>query len=65
MPKLKTRKGVAKRFKFTGSGKIKRNKAGKRHILTKKTGKRKRTLRNSGLVDKADMGAIKKSLPYG
>lgn len=65
MPKLKSRKGVAKRFKFTASGKVKRSKAGRRHILTKKTGKRKRALRQPGTVNKADMKAIKRSLPYG
>jgi large subunit ribosomal protein L35 len=48
--KLKTHKGAKKRFKVTGSGRIKRNKAYKSHILTKKTSKRKRRLRQSGLV---------------
>jgi len=50
MPKMKTHKGAAKRFKVTGSGKVKRNKAFKSHILTKKTSKRKRNLRRSGLI---------------
>ena len=50
MPKMKTHKGAAKRFKMTGSGKVRRNKAFKSHILTKKTSKRKRRLRQPGLV---------------
>ncbi len=50
MPKMKTHKGAAKRFKLTGSGKVKRYKANKSHILTKKTSKRKRNLRRSGLI---------------
>ncbi|MFI5228775.1 MAG: 50S ribosomal protein L35 [Gemmatimonadales bacterium] len=50
MPKLKTHKGASKRFKVTGSGKVRRNKAFKSHILTKKTSKRKRRLRQPGLV---------------
>ncbi len=51
MPKLKTHKGAAKRFKTTASGKVKRNHAGKNHILTKKSQKRKRKLRDSTLVE--------------
>ena len=50
MPKMKTHKGAAKRFKITGSGKVKRYKAFKSHILTKKTSKRKRNLRQAGLI---------------
>ena len=50
MPKMKTHKGAAKRFKTTGAGKVKRYKAFKSHILTKKTSKRKRNLRQSGLI---------------
>ena len=50
MPKMKTHKGATKRFKTTGSGKVKRFKAFKSHILTKKTSKRKRRLRQAGLV---------------
>jgi large subunit ribosomal protein L35 len=50
MPKMKTHKGAAKRFKVTGSGKVKRYKAFKSHILTKKTSKRKRNLRRAGLI---------------
>ena len=50
MPKMKSHRGARKRFSITGSGKVKRNKAGKSHILTKKTSKRKRRLRQPGLV---------------
>jgi large subunit ribosomal protein L35 len=64
MPKMKTNRGAAKRFKLTGSGKIKRNKAFTSHILTKKSTKRKRGLRQSGLVDSANAKAIRKILPY-
>ena len=64
MPKMKTNRGAAKRFKLTGSGKIKRNKAFSSHILTKKSTKRKRGLRQSDLVDSANTKAIKKILPY-
>lgn len=64
MPKMKTKRGAAKRFKLTGSGKIKRNKAYSSHILTKKSTKRKRGLRQSGLVDAANTKAIKRILPY-
>ena len=62
MPKLKTNKGAAKRFKLTGSGKIKRSKAYLRHILTSKTTKQKRNLRASGVVSKADSARVKKML---
>ena len=55
MPKMKTKRGAAKRFKLTGSGKIKRNKAFSSHILTKKSTKRKRDLRKSDLVDSANL----------
>lgn len=64
MPKMKTNRGAAKRFKATGSGKIVRNKAFASHILTKKSTKRKRGLRQSGLVDDADIKNIKRILPY-
>ncbi|WP_058486156.1 50S ribosomal protein L35 [Defluviitalea phaphyphila] len=64
MPKLKTHKGAAKRFKVTGTGKLKRSKAYKSHILTKKTAKRKRNLRQAGLVDNTNEKQIKKLLPY-
>jgi large subunit ribosomal protein L35 len=64
MPKIKTHRGAAKRLKLTKSGKIKRAKAYKSHILTKKTAKRKRGLRQPGLVSHADEKRIKKLLPY-
>ena len=64
MPKMKTNRGAAKRFKLTGSGKIKRSKAFSSHILTKKTTKRKRGLRLSDLVDSANLKGIRKILPY-
>ena len=57
MPKLKTHRGAAKRFRLTSSGKARRSQANKRHILTKKTSKRKRRLRQAGLV--ATNGEIK------
>ena len=65
MPKLKTHKGAAKRCKLTASGKVKRTKAGKRHILTKKTRKRKRSLRKSAAVDSTVEKKIRNLLPYG
>jgi len=64
MPKMKTNRGAAKRFKATGTGKIKRNKAYASHILTKKSTKRKRGLRQGGLVDESNVKQIKKILPY-
>ncbi len=64
MPKMKTNRGAAKRFKKTGTGKIKRHKAYTSHILTKKSTKQKRGLRKSGLVDSANAKAIRKILPY-
>ncbi|WDV47324.1 50S ribosomal protein L35 [Clostridiaceae bacterium M8S5] len=64
MPKMKTRKGVAKRFKRTGSGKLKRNSNFKNHILGKKTSKRKRQLKKSKLVSTSDYKRLKSSLPY-
>lgn len=64
MPKIKTKKSVAKRFKKTKRGKIKRSRAFKSHILTKKSGKRKRGLRKSGIVSKTQAKTIKTLLPY-
>jgi len=64
MPKMKTNRAAAKRFKKTGSGKIKRNKANGAHILTKKSQKRKRNLRKSATVDSANEKNIKRLLPY-
>jgi len=62
MPKMKTKSSAKKRFKFTGSGKIKRKHAFKSHILTKKATKRKRNLTKTGLVDKSDVANIKRQL---
>ena len=64
MPKMKTNRGAAKRFKLTGSGKIKRSKAYARHILTKKTTKAKRVYRKGALVSASDAGSIARLLPY-
>jgi large subunit ribosomal protein L35 len=64
MPKLKTNRSAAKRFKKTGSGKIKRMKPLKRHILTKKTSKRKRHLGKSVLVNASDEKRINRMIPY-
>ena len=63
MPKMKTHSGAAKRFKKTGTGKIVRQKANKQHILTKKTTKRKRGLRQDELIAPADVARVKKMLP--
>ena len=65
MPKIKTNRGAAKRFKTTGSGKIVRNKAFASHILTKKGTKRKRNLRKSGLVHASDKQNVTRLIPYG
>ena len=65
MPKIKTKKAVKKRFKFTKTGKIKRTRAGGRHILTKKSRKRKRGLRHQALVSKGELRTIKRLMPYG
>jgi large subunit ribosomal protein L35 len=62
MPKMKTKRGAMKRFKLTGRGKIKRRRANKSHILTKKTPKRKRHLRGGTLVAKADERRVKRLL---
>jgi len=64
MPKIKTNRGAAKRFRTTGTGRIRRNKAFTSHILTKKTTKRKRDLRQGTLVNKADEKNIKSLIPY-
>jgi len=63
MPKMKTHRGAAKRFKRTGSGKFKRSKSNKQHILTKKTTKRKRGLRQSEEVSAVDTKRVKRMLP--
>lgn len=64
MPKIKTNRGAAKRFRKTGTGKIRRNKAFTSHILTSKTTKNKRNLRQSTCVHKADERNIAQLIPY-
>lgn len=64
MPKMKTCRAAAKRFKKTGTGKLKRNKAYKSHILTKKSTKRKRNLRKATMTDATNEKVMKKILPY-
>ncbi|MEN6390994.1 MAG: 50S ribosomal protein L35 [Syntrophomonas sp.] len=64
MPKVKTHRGAAKRFKKTGSGKIKRSKAFASHLLGDKTPKRKRKLRKAGLVSASENNRISKLIPY-
>jgi large subunit ribosomal protein L35 len=63
---MKTRKSAAKRFSFTGTGKVKYKKSNLRHILTKKSTKRKRNLRHTGILAQANVPVVrKKLLPYG
>lgn len=62
MPKMRTQRGASKRFKLTGTKKIKRNKAYSSHILTKKSTKRKRNLRKSGLVAESESRRVKRML---
>ena len=64
MPKMKTNRGAAKRFTSTGSGKIRRSKAFSSHILTKKSTKRKRKLRQRTLIAATDLKAVRRMLPY-
>lgn len=64
MPKIKTNRAAAKRFKKTGTGKLRRAKAFKSHLLTSKTAKRKRNLRKPGLVDSTNVRGIRRLLPY-
>ncbi|MFP5213909.1 MAG: 50S ribosomal protein L35 [Acidobacteriota bacterium] len=64
MPKIKTNRAAAKRFGKTGSGKFTRAKAFKSHILTKKSPKRKRNLRQGTLVDSASQRSLERMLPY-
>ena len=64
MPKLKTKKGAAKRFKITKNGKIKRKKTYRGHILTKKSSKRKRNLRKPGYVFSSEKKTVNRMLPY-
>lgn len=64
MPKIKTHRGAAKRFRKTGSGKFKRTHAFTSHILTKKSAKRKRNLRKNTLIAKSDQRKVERMLPY-
>ena len=64
MPKIKSHRGAAKRFKKTAKGKFLRGKAFKRHILTSKPTRRKRQMRGTQVVDKADQAKLKRMLPY-
>ena len=64
MPKVKTSRAAAKRFKKTATGQLKRMKAYKSHILTKKSQKRKRNLRKATVVDSTNLKNVRKSLPY-
>ena len=65
MPKMKTRKSAAKRYKMTGTGKVKYKKQGLRHILTKKSTKRKRNLRKGGILSDPETKKVKVLMPYG
>ena len=64
MPKMKTKRGAAKRFKIRAGGTVKRGQAFKRHILTKKTTKNKRQLRGSAAVHAADVASVKAMMPF-
>lgn len=64
MPKMKTKRAAAKRYKVTGSGRVMRMKANKSHILNKKTTKRKRNLRKQTEVDASNLKTVKKLIPY-
>ena len=64
MPKVKTKRAAAKRFKQTGTGKLVRHKAYKSHILTKKSTKRKRNLRKAAVTDQTNAKVMKKIMPY-
>ncbi|HID98430.1 MAG TPA: 50S ribosomal protein L35 [Thermodesulfobacteriaceae bacterium] len=64
MPKLKTKRSAAKRFKKTGTGKLVHNKSGKSHLLTRKTTKRKRSLRKSEVVSESRVKSLKRMLPF-
>ncbi len=65
MPKMKTRKAAAKRYTVTATGKVRYKKQGLRHILTKKSTKRKRKLRKTGILSPAETMRVRKLLPYG
>ena len=62
MPKMKTRRGASKRFRVTGSGKLRRNKANHRHMLIRRSNKAKRKMRQAGLVSSADRKLVKAML---
>ena len=64
MPKMKSKSGAKKRFRVTGSGRVKRGSAFRRHILTKKTTKRKRHLRGTQQIDVTNMRSVRAMLPY-
>ncbi len=65
MPKMKTRRAAAKRYSLTGTGKVRYKKQGLRHILTKKSSKRKRALRHGGILSPTEAPRVKRLLPYG
>lgn len=65
MPKMKTKKSAAKRYRITGSGKVRYKKQNLRHILTKKSRKRKRRLRHPAILSSVETDRAKKLLPYG
>ena len=65
MPKMKTRRAAAKRYKLTGTGKVRYKKQNLRHILTKKSSKRKRRLRQPAILSSVETDRAKKLLPYG
>ena len=64
MPKMKTHRGAAKRFRKTASGGYKRTQSHRRHILTKKSTKRKRHLRSAAMINAKDVASIRRMLPY-
>jgi large subunit ribosomal protein L35 len=64
MPKIKTKRGAAKRFKVTGTGRVRRRKAYHSHILTSKNRKKKRLLSQGAMIHKADQAAVKRLIPY-
>jgi large subunit ribosomal protein L35 len=65
MPKMKTKRSAAKRYKLTGTGKVRYKKQNLRHILTKKSSKRKRRLRQPAILSSVESDRAKKLLPYG
>ncbi|MBI3398182.1 MAG: 50S ribosomal protein L35 [Deltaproteobacteria bacterium] len=65
MPKIKTNSGAAKRFRITGTGKLKRAKAGRRHLLLSNSARTSRNMRKATYVEKANLDNMKKLLPYG